>query len=360
MHISQFLGDKGFRDDEQKIDPPFHVLKSDIVNIGEGFPYVPFIIDHKIIAFNAKTIIALDVNSFKEVWRVSISNDPFQDSFWIPMIYKNKVLVHNSGRRTFNIYDLQSGENIRKVSDYEIQTYLFNGQLFGFDFYSEEDKYFIVKYDLKESLKDVWREPTQADWSSRVLMHQNRLVFNTDTGFHCHDWETGRFLWEYEVIEYANPYEHLLWNEQVIIPRGDGVVSLDIHTGQAQWQQNLPFAQGTIYGDKVHLIDAQRYAVLDAKTGTVEANVELTSNYQGFEDRMQNALTYGLAVTEDYAIYGSSSGYLFIIDKWTGELVWHLQRPILFNTTPLVEGNRIYVAGAGYESANILVIEGSE
>jgi len=354
--LKPYITPKGYREKQAIILPPFRVVSETLIS-DKNIADPPIITNDKIICYNAFNIICLDQKEFTEKWRIEFPANFSKHGLSYPLVYKNKLITEDAPQKCIYLYNIETGQLINKLEDFQANLYPFGAYFFGFTFNNGSDC--IAKLEYENGFNKAWEISTSVDWSTRVLLNNDKLVFNTDTGFHCHDWETGQFLWEYEVIDYANPYEHLLWNEQVIIPRGAGVVSLDIHTGQAQWQQNLPFTQGTIYGDKVHLIDAQRYAVLDAKTGKVEANVELTSNYQGFEDRMQNALTYGLAVTEDYAIYGSSSGYLFIIDKWTGELVWHLQRSIFFNTTPLVEGNRIYVAGSGFESANILVIEGS-
>lgn len=354
--IKPYTLPKGYSSVSNDIKSPFKILKESLLK-KSSISNLPTVLKDILIVYNSFSITILDKKTLGIEWEIEVPNDIREHELSYPVVHNEVMIVEDVPQKSVYVYNLKNGQLMNQLEGFQADLYPFEGYLFGFTF--NNGSACIAKFEYENGFNKAWEISTSVDWSTRVLLNNDKLVFNTDTGFHCHDWETGRFLWEYEVIEYANPYEHLLWNEQVIIPRGDGIVSLDIHTGQVQWQQNLPFTQGTIYGDKVHLIDAQRYAVLDAKTGKVEANVELTSNYQGFEDRMQNALTYGLAVTEDYAIYGSSSGYLFIIDKWTGELVWHLQRSIFFNTTPIVDGNRIYVAGSGFESANILVIEGS-
>ena len=351
--LKPYITPKGYKEKQTTILPPFRVVSEALIS-DKNIADLPIITNDKIICYNAFNIICLDQKELTQKWRVEFPANFSEHGLSYPLVYKKELITDDAPQKCVYLYNIETGQLVNKLEDFQADLYSFGSYFFGFLFENNLD--YIAKFDYEHNFKEVWKMPTSTDWMTRVLLDSNRVIFNTRDGFHCHDWETGRFLWEFN-----KKGKHLLWNGQVIIPDGRLTTSLDIHTGQVQWEQvTTNLVEGTIYEGKLFLANATQYKVLDVKTGQIEIEMSFKHIYENFDESIIHSNAYGLAVTEDYAIFGLSSGYLFIIDKWTGELVWHLQRPILFNTTPLVEGNRIYVAGAGHESANILVIEGSK
>ena len=351
--IKYYITPKGYNEEQLIIKPPFKVL-SEALNPKDELPDLPILADNIIITHNIYTVTSIDHTSLTENWKISLPHKPFEHSLFPPVIFKGKVIFRDSTQKLAYIYDLNSGVLLKKIKDFTVDLYQLGDYLFGFDYADGKD--YIIKCNYEEDFENIWKTSIGTDWSTRVLLDSNRIVFNTRNGFNCHDWETGKFLWEFN-----KKGKHLLWNGQVIIPDGRFTTSLDIHTGAVQWQQQTTnLVEGTIYDDKLFLANATHYSVLDVKTGKIEIDMSFKHIYENLDEAIVHSNAYGLAITEDYAIFGLSSGYLFIIDKWTGKLIWHYQSQYILNTTPLVDGNRIYVAGSSHNSANILVIEGSK
>ena len=291
-----------------------------------------------------------DLSNLTPIWEKPITN------FTVP--YKNHILVENNG--IVEKYN-SNGEMVNSWN-YEppLTSYILGDYMV--DMYCEDyDSGIMIveKLDINQNLKKVWSISLEEQASNRALLGEEKLVLKGDSGFYCLDWEMGNFVWELNMENaQSNIYEHLVWQNLVIIPMGLTTKAFDIHTGTLRWEQSVKgFLQGTIYEDKLYLIDSKYYAVLDVATGKIELEKDIRYIYNSFDSSAESVLQYVVAITETQAIFATSIGVLFVLDKWTGEVLWHYQGNGIINVKPLVYDQRVYFVEHNNEQTSLIILE---
>jgi len=316
-------------------------------------PFVHFIEDNYIVlTFNGETS-CISLENFSVIWNIPKVG-------WVSSS-KDKIFFTKSVQDKVEVFDLISGKLIeRLVSETLLGNYVIDNQ-FVIDVGGDQDGLFLYidKYSLNKSLEKLWRFQIEDESSSRFLLSEGKLVLNGNYGFYCLDWETGKLVWELSLEDiWSNVYEHLVWKDLVIILMGLKTKAFDIHTGTLRWEQQVKgFLQGTIYGDKLYLIDNQYYGVLDVTTGEIIVEKDISHIYNSFGVAAESVLQYGVAITETQAVFATSIGVLFVLDKWTGEVLWHYQGNGIINVKPLVYNQRIYIVEHYNEQTSVIILE---
>jgi outer membrane protein assembly factor BamB len=131
--------------------------------------------------------------------------------------------------------------------------------------------------------------------------------------------------------------------------RRDGIAAFDTETGTEQWYRefNTHFtigsptvADGTVYVPT----DEGGFYALDAGDGSEQFFFSTTEDDQIEENNALSAVVDGTIYVGGHEV----SKTLYAVDAETGEEQWHLEVPVLINSTPAVSDGTVYVGSGPY------------
>ena len=335
---------------KEKLSLPLRVAKT--ITGRRQNPFLHFVGNNFIIlTFDGKTS-CVSLEDFSTLWQIPKVG-------WVSC-GKSKLFFTESVNDQVEMFDISSGKWIKSVTSETVLGHYVIDHQFVLDVGGDQEGVymFVDKYDLDNKLEKLWRFQIEDESSNRFLMSENKLILNGNYGFYCLDWETGKLVWELPIDGWINTYEQLVWQDLVIIPMGPTTKAFDIHTGKLRWEQTVKgFTQGTIYKDKLYLIHNKHYGIVDLTIGKVELEKDISDIYKPFGVTAEAVLQYGVAITETQAIFATSIGVLFILDKWTGEVLWHYKENGIINVKPLVYDHRVYFTKTYNEKTSLVVLE---
>ncbi|MCO6523769.1 MAG: outer membrane protein assembly factor BamB [Candidatus Schmidhempelia sp.] len=213
-----------------------------------------------------------------------------------------------------------------------------NGMLQAFNADNGE---LVWKVDLDVPLLSLRGQSSPAVVSDMVIIGDDNGHIDAMT------LKNGVLLWQQRISQPGGSNEIAKLNDVDVIPvitngivyaiaYNGNMVSLDIHTGQTLWHRSL----GSTH---TFTMDNQRIVLVDQND-----NIQALAIDSGSELWIQNELSHrrltNPVIYQDYIVVGDYEGYLYLLDKRTGEFVSKTQ---VSNSgllaTPMVAGNKLVV-----------------
>src|SRR5690606_30017645 len=114
-------------------------------------------------------------------------------------------------------------------------------------------------------------------------------------------------------------------------------------------------SQPAVVGDTLYVgsRDAKFYA-LDAKTGETKWSFDVTPIAGPIDSENTNPIRNGPAVADDLVIFGDYRGYVYALNKDSGDLVWYAKPSdhdlAALTGSPLVHQGRVYIGISSSEA----------
>ncbi|MBI5958433.1 MAG: PQQ-binding-like beta-propeller repeat protein [Chloroflexi bacterium] len=156
------------------------------------------------------------------------------------------------------------------------------------------------------------------------------------------DRRDGTVIWSVDTstFVFAAP---LIKDNQVYIATYDSLLALDLETGSLEWESDtgdeMGFASSpALADDTLYVTTPAGLLAFDRTTGQERWRIPAETQF------------WGLAVTEDLVVAGSSAGFLFAYDQQSGKQQWafkanHLGEDNIWSA-PAVDGDRLYVGNS--------------
>ncbi|AHN24788.1 outer membrane protein assembly factor BamB [Gilliamella apicola] len=336
--------------------------------------------------------------SIQQIWRNSTSGNTQIYSLLGPASYDNTVYVASRSGQVKAI-DLSSGNtiwdvNLSQSTFFSSKTALFSGGV------SVDDKYVYigseraVVYALDRSNgKVVWEKKVNGEVLARPVSSEDKLIIHTANGIlQGLNRNTGEALWD---ITLDVPSLSLRGNSTPTVVHGAAIIGDDsgrvnayyINDGQLIWQQRISQPTGSteiaklndvdstpiVEGNLVYSVGYNGYvAALDLSNGQVvwrkqlgsthsfavdseqifvvdqDDNVQAITKKGGALDWTQSGFSHRQltdpVIYQNYIIVGDFEGYLYLLNKDSGEIVAKTQVSSSgLISRPLIVDNKIIV-----------------
>lgn len=267
--------------------------------------------------------------------------------------------------------DKNTGEVIWNIERdgrvYGISTPIVSEKTLCIEIRSTEDKQEFYGID-KTGGKELWTFKTgSTSGDDTTVLHDKRLYSTTRSGqesnVHCLDIDTGRLIWKYEIQGYLGCPGCSASDRRIFIAtrpidnkqNATYVHCLDSETGALIWKTEIsvPFVSflPVVSGNRLFIAGRAQFPIgaifcLDASNGKhqwkfeTDENAVPESSPAVFEDRVYLYAESGGGTAQ------STTGYLYCLDKQSGNLVWrYVTKGGTFVSQPVASGSYLYWSG---------------
>jgi len=210
-------------------------------------------------------------------------------------------------------------------------------------------------------------------WEYNLNLRVRRFVGNSHSIFVsvsgrilCINSKTGEEAWNFLLNENIdnqaqkhkiNSYLILEKNSIVFATNNGQVISLNAETGKENWSiqldnLNAKSLKFDSHSKLFYILDPDNSYVTINESGKVITSVKM--DFENFKRINSLGIITKFAITEHYIIASDiSTGVIFFIDKFTGEILWHynlnIDGSIANNNIPIVHNDSVYILDTHYE-----------